>query len=96
MEDAEKRARRLLSKAAQFRKLEEQAERKRRRTPRPEPAPEKLYCVRCYAMLKSDSSCPRCDHHEANFYMYCRKCLRVHASLVKCAPWKRSAKTYEA
>lgn len=95
MDDVQKRANRLLAIAKKEQGLIEKTERRRRATPA-EPAPESLYCVRCLALVKPDKTCPRCDHQEQNFFMYCRKCLRVHGSLVSCTPWAPSPDSYQA
>lgn len=70
---------------------EAEARQKAERPARPpkraaEPGAERLYCVRCYAMM-SGSICPRCERGDRNVIAYCRKCLRVHPSLDACQAW---------
>lgn len=86
MDEGEKRAKRLLAQAAKDQTRVQQEDRRRRR-PVAEPAPKRMYCSRCYAMLKADESCPKCDHGEVNYFHHCRKCLHVHGSLQACRIW---------
>lgn len=95
MIDPEKLQRKFLKEAASKRKLEDKAFQRRAR-PEPEAAPAKTHCARCLAMLKSDSSCPKCDHGETNYFTYCRKCLNVHAVGRTCEAWQPSPETYRA
>ena len=88
MTDFEKIQRKLLKEAADRQKLEGEAfKRRRRATPTRDDTPREIYCRRCLAMLKGDSSCPRCEHGETNVFAYCRKCLKVHASGEACRKW---------
>lgn len=88
-DNVEKLQRKFLKQAAQQQKLDQQAYQRRRKAAEAiEDAEERLYCTRCTAMLKSDSTCPRCVHGEKNVMAYCRKCLGVHGTAKACKEWK--------
>lgn len=85
----EARLRRLFQAAAAAERRQGPTKRSRPpegRTTQTRGAP-KTYCVRCFAMLKQ-AGCPRCDLHESNFFMFCRRCLNVHGSLQPCKEWR--------
>jgi len=89
MGDLEKLQRKLLKQAAERQKQETKAYQKRRKAAEPvEDDPERLYCVRCTALVRADGSCPRCDHGQRNVMAYCRKCMDVHGTQQKCKAWK--------
>lgn len=88
MDAREKIANRLLAQAAKTQQTVLKQERRGRRPDRTDGPPQQLYCARCYAMLKTDRSCPKCEHGETNYFAYCRKCLTVHAAAKACTTWQ--------